>query len=317
MKLTIAIPTFDRPTKAIELLNRLHEQAVGANIELYVADNDSKFGKEIELAAKQCGANYIKRQLNIGPTANILRVFEEVIGEWVVIFGDDDLPSENYIETVLTIIQKKESKKLIGIKFRTAIDSSQEDFEIEDLSKFTKYNSSLKRFGSTLFLSSWVFRRSEILRNIRLAYLYAGAHGGHLIILMKALQERRGSILYSKLSPLQHKSPPKGTSWSAGLVYTMMIPTVSSVHFLNKSHTRDLLFGIVGSNSKNILGNLLRLRIYNSGQSFSYVSKIISHLSFSHSAIVFLFTLVYPFLPKIFIQRHVDFESETNGLARM
>jgi glycosyltransferase involved in cell wall biosynthesis len=93
--LTIAVPTYNRHAYLEELLTVLAPQLVGeSRVELIISDNASPDATpQVVEAFQQRGVvlTYLRNETNIGPDANFIRCYEAAQGEYVWIFGDDDI----------------------------------------------------------------------------------------------------------------------------------------------------------------------------------------------------------------------------------
>lgn len=98
VKLTIYIPTYKRPEHLDRLLSVIVPQIVDG-VEVIVSDNDqnSNFNP---LYYPQI--TYIRRWQNIGCDGNCLAGLSEGSGEYVWVLGDDDIPSSDAVEKILS-----------------------------------------------------------------------------------------------------------------------------------------------------------------------------------------------------------------------
>ena len=95
--LTIAIPTYNRAPFLDQTLGQLHRELLlleDCYIEILVSDNRSE--DHTQEILKKHGASglrmhVIKNRSNIGSDKNIAQCFNEAIGDYVLILGDDDL----------------------------------------------------------------------------------------------------------------------------------------------------------------------------------------------------------------------------------
>ncbi len=104
-RLTIGIPTYNRPKMLARSLECIFQQAT-PECSILVIDNHSEPSVEpifTQIAQKYPAifARYIRNPSNIGGDANFLRVFEHADGEWLWLFGDDDIPKPGAIASIL------------------------------------------------------------------------------------------------------------------------------------------------------------------------------------------------------------------------
>jgi glycosyltransferase involved in cell wall biosynthesis len=109
--LTIAIPTYNRAECLKLLLSELIKQITDDRVELIISDNASTDGTSevVEQFVRQ-GTNirYKANAVNIGSDANFLQCYSMARGEYVWIFGDDDVIVPDGLEKVLSVVEKRE-----------------------------------------------------------------------------------------------------------------------------------------------------------------------------------------------------------------
>jgi hypothetical protein len=103
--LTIAIPTYNRWGCLKQLLEILAPQLAGeSRVELIVSDNASPDDTPAVVASfreKGLALIYNRNEKNIGADANFVHCFEMARGEYVWIFGDDDIIVPGALQEVL------------------------------------------------------------------------------------------------------------------------------------------------------------------------------------------------------------------------
>lgn len=112
--LTIAIPTYNRFLYLEELLVELIDQLNIINktkliVELLISDNAS-FDNTNNLLNKYSNITYVKyyrNDINIGAEANYMECIRKAKGEYIWIFGDDELVYKNGVKTVCDILNQK------------------------------------------------------------------------------------------------------------------------------------------------------------------------------------------------------------------
>lgn len=107
-RLTIAVPTYNRSSNLALLLGVLaHELVSEPSVELIISDNCSpddtpNVVEQFIQAGLRC--RYIRNAHNIGPDLNFLQCFNSATGDFVWIFGDDDILLPGSIATILGLI---------------------------------------------------------------------------------------------------------------------------------------------------------------------------------------------------------------------
>jgi abequosyltransferase len=106
--LTIAIPTFNRAKYLQELLATLFDQLVAQHqVELLVSDNASADDTPSIVEGfimRGLAIRYLRNEANIGADANFLQCFEQSRGQYVWIFGDDDVIVPGGIGIILNLL---------------------------------------------------------------------------------------------------------------------------------------------------------------------------------------------------------------------
>lgn len=112
--LTLAIPTFNRSPFLSELLQALLPQFSSlppGTAELLVSDNCSTDGTESVIQGfirRGLPCRYVKNPANLGADANFLQCLELASGQYVWVFGDDDLLVPNAIADLLSLLEQAE-----------------------------------------------------------------------------------------------------------------------------------------------------------------------------------------------------------------
>lgn len=110
--LTLAIPTYNRSGCLAKLLEVLEPQlAQEARVELLISDNCSPDETPSIVKSFQdrgLSITYSRNQTNIGADANFVRCYEMAHGEYVWIFGDDDIIVPGGLQEVLGRLESRE-----------------------------------------------------------------------------------------------------------------------------------------------------------------------------------------------------------------
>jgi hypothetical protein len=270
---TVGIPTFNRHERFLKLYNQLYQYSGIDNFKLIISDNNSgpKVNSIIEESEFKNNINFINRKFNVGPIANILRIFEECQTEWLIIIGDDDEINPSFFSDLRQEIAKNsnnDSLDVMAIKFRSNVYPGQKNTIIESLEQFCEYNQNLRQFGSTLLISTWLFRVDAVTKYLRYGYLFSGMQMPHVVPLLKGLQGG-GKIRYSSRSPINFKEADDDSRWDGGLTFIMaffnlyLYPDFKN---LKQIHSISKIFG--GDNFKSTLGFILRIYYSYNGGSF-------------------------------------------------
>lgn len=122
--LSIAIPTHNRAAYLEKLLNNILPQAkeLEERVEICISNNDSTDNTQevvMNFKEKYPGLiNYNKNKKNLGFDRNILKVIKMSKGNFVWLFGDDDLMIPTGLKEVISFIKKncKENTALVSLR---------------------------------------------------------------------------------------------------------------------------------------------------------------------------------------------------------
>lgn len=118
--LTIAIPTYNRQRYLAELLPELVAQCKEANasaprVEVLVIDNASTDATSAYVTGNfPNDVRYFRNEANIGPDANFIECVKRSSGQYVWLFGDDEIISKNAVASLLELIKQKPALIIAG-----------------------------------------------------------------------------------------------------------------------------------------------------------------------------------------------------------
>jgi glycosyltransferase involved in cell wall biosynthesis len=188
MKLTVAIPTYDRNATLLRNLSFLLPLLTD-DCQLLILDNYSPTPVAATLQ-KLFGEfptvriRVERNRTNIGAAANILRCFELCETEWIWILSDDDRPRPDAITTIFReTIAHPES---IFLNFSSAFSQRLHSNTTKGLDDFVRQ---LDEFGNIVFISTSIFRTAPILSCLKFGYLYTYSWAPHVAALLYALGE--------------------------------------------------------------------------------------------------------------------------------
>lgn len=203
--LTIAIPTYNRKKYLIRTLKILIPQLT-KECEILIIDNCSvnyNIKKELKELIENKNITLKINEVNIGSGANICRCFLESKSKWTWLLGDDDIPSEKSVEIILNQIKKK-NNKIIAFKYSYSyLDKNLlYDDEVinntnELLEKFEDKKSSIN-FSNFLYMSTFVYKTSEIKKELKTGYETIGTFASQITMLLMSLRSKNNSIQFIK-----------------------------------------------------------------------------------------------------------------------
>ena len=206
--LTIAIPTFNRPTK-IQNQVRLLLPQLNNSICLVVYDNFSEMPvhdlfSESELAK----FSIVRNKINVGADANIARCFENCLTKWLWTLSDDDFVKGNSVEIVFDEISK--SSEAIFINFYR--DKHRKAVGFDELCYLLRNE---KIYSSSFTMSSCLYDISKLRYSLIDYYENLSSMVGTLILILKYVQRHENSIcIFSDKNPINEFNTEVG--WNYG-----------------------------------------------------------------------------------------------------
>ncbi len=259
-KLSVCIPTYNRLPQLRRLLKALLPQLT-ASCELVILDNCSSEAVEPGIrdlieGFTACEIRIIRHPVNVGGNANILRCFEVARGEWVWPFGDDDLPTDQAVATVLEEAQTE--PEVIFINFRSNIldltgTSRTMTVSADGLEEFVK---AWDNFSNLLFISAGLYRRTAITSKICFAYSFIDTCGPHLALLMITLIKTGGITRFSQRKTIEWALPEDGEQWDHSVVHKRLLRLLD---LIPTSELRELWYQKISTESPPPIRSLLSL----------------------------------------------------------
>lgn len=188
IRLSITIPTYNRPEQLVRTIRSLFAGVVPELVEVVVIDNASPISAqrmiEQELSHAAPFIRFIRNNSNIGLAANLLRCIEHAKGEWTWLLSDDDCPLPGAIQQVLEEIRLASPENVL-IKFNSANGGQVEDYgEINSIGELADRCVLPGFYSNLLFISSGVFRTSRMQANLQTGYHWGYTLAPHVAILL-------------------------------------------------------------------------------------------------------------------------------------
>ncbi|MHB8635070.1 MAG: glycosyltransferase family 2 protein [Fimbriimonadaceae bacterium] len=219
VKLTIAIPTYDRPVALAKTLGALAPQLT-ADVELLVLDNASPTPAQLPPEASSASERrLIRHATNIGATGNVLRCFEEASAPWIWVLGDDDMPVHDAVRVALKAIH--EHDQAVAINFNSVYGAGSQDFSTIGRADLIDR---FPAFGNLLFISSNLYRRAPMMEHLHMGYRYCYSMAPHLAMLLFAAGTE-GEVVFLNDVLVETETAIDGNHWSA-INQALSIPTL-------------------------------------------------------------------------------------------
>lgn len=274
-KLTVAIPTYNRPTQLRHTLSIVLPQILAHDdVQLLLLDNCSPIpaAKVLEEVANGvCLPERIKvvrHPSNIGGNPNIIRCFELAEGDWLWCLSDDDEPASDAINIILSDCRDgSHCYAFYGLfkdvpDVRDCRDRKYKGTSIEEWIR------RIPAYGHRLFISSAIFNLNVLLKYLPVAYQVAISGAPHLTMAFLAILNG-STYLLSSQSIASYCSPVKGAGYNcAPLAYG----SISLLALIGTAYSYDDFRRFYGDSFAEwispfrLLADTIRLHGYMSGR---------------------------------------------------
>lgn len=214
-KITIAIPTFDRPDKIRAQLSALKKQLL-PGVSVLVIDNcSSQIVSDLE-EANHRQIKVIRNVANVGSCANVLRCIENSCGEWVAILGDDDFIASNYVREL--VAASEEWPSALAINFSSNFQDRESSYVAVGVSEVV---SKLDNWANFLFISANLYKVSALKSNLRFGYHYSYSLAPHVAVLFGCLIQGGGQVVFSSKKIVEYG--PADSGWPRVFQYNAAV----------------------------------------------------------------------------------------------
>ena len=227
MKLTIAIPTYNRNEILKENLGKLLPQ-VTKECRVIIFDNCSDIPvkdtiKNLLEVYSHIDISVVRNRYNIGMTANILKCFEACPDPWLWILGDDDEVADGAVATILSDIGRQSEMHFITYAWDEDSFKRKQEVVTTGIDQFIE---TFETFGAVLFLSTSVYSMTKVVGSLSFAHFFQTSYAPHLVMLFMSLGDE-GKCAYSKDQIVTNKADdtPTQLKWDQIFIYqiTMLL----------------------------------------------------------------------------------------------
>jgi glycosyltransferase involved in cell wall biosynthesis len=211
--LTVAIPTYNRPSEIRDCLAALLAQT-DQHFQILVLDNASPLPaaealRDVAAQLPSSRLRIVRHAANVGGDANILRCFEYCQTPYVWVLGDDDFPHPEAVQTILSTIAERPG--FYFYNFACELHDRRSEAVSHDLESFLF---SIDSYSNVLFISTSVFDARPLTAHLTSGYHFSYTMAPHLVLLMRALLEQPAGCLLSTRRIVRWEARPGGISWS-------------------------------------------------------------------------------------------------------
>ncbi len=222
-KLTIAIPTYNRCEFLIKNLKKIEQMIFDLDaqdiVEILISDNGSTDGTEKRVRAMLKGRVsiiYHCNEKNIGPRVNIANLFGKVRTKYMLLLGDDDFISKEYLERVLTCLENDIGciiPSYINVDLDGKDNGRGRDLKVKSKKYEPGFRNCLANAWRGHQMSGLVFRVENLMEEIEKKNIY----NYYLQIYALAYCCLHGSTYHITEYPVRVTRPPqKSKDWGYG-----------------------------------------------------------------------------------------------------
>lgn len=217
MRLTIAIPTFNRPDTLLDTLSKLLSFPNSHEVDLLVVDNGSDVDIELFINNKLrniSNLSIIRFDTNEGFHESFYRLFEVCSSDFMMVLSDEDIFDLSRLTEVIKILESKSPNLLVvSSKNKSKILTSSNNMKI----------SSYRIKDESTSISGLIFKTKPVKENLKFfrdmsnseefAYLYPSVLVAYTLALSgKCLRFKKAAIEYRTIIPTSIKSA-RGVSY--------------------------------------------------------------------------------------------------------
>ncbi len=243
-KLTIVIPTFNRPKNlCAQLTSLFNEQGINS-VNIYVVDNSSNYDLAEQVSALFGGRVpenifLYQRKFNIGLAAAIVYPFQIVDSGWLWILSDDDVLIPNSITRVLKDIDLHQNA--VWLKYGVKGRGDSNTYEVGSLNELVEIFESPNNFsGYLIFLSNNIFNINGLRPFLGRAFEYQQTWIGHILPVFFALNNGSGKGILLSDKIINYSPPDDGKGWVPWVFYSNLA-LFKDVQFPGLNFNKDYL----------------------------------------------------------------------------
>jgi glycosyltransferase involved in cell wall biosynthesis len=227
MKLTIAIPTYNRNEILKENLTKLLPQ-VTDECRVIIFDNCSD--TPVEDTVKDLlednpliDISVVRNRYNVGMTANILKCFEVCPDPWLWVLGDDDEVTDGAVARILSDIDRQQELHFLTYAWDEDSFKRKQEVITTGIDQFLE---EFETFGVVLFLSTSVYNINKVAGSMSFANFFQTSYAPHLVMLFMSLGDE-GKCAFSRDQIVVNKADdtPSYLKWDQIFIYqiTMLL----------------------------------------------------------------------------------------------
>ena len=224
MKLTIAIPTYNRLDSLKLQIKRLIDQDVTTKCNVVVINNNPT--QKIDFIPSNF--RLIENKYNCGGSFNVINCFLYSESEYVWVLSDDDIIVPNAIDEIISDIEKGYD----CIKYDDHFSENRKNGTINKIDNSISYINSSENISSFIFLSGWVFSTKYLNKSFRELVNSSNSYMPQVVYALLILKYD-GTIFFSEFK-LTTVSETENQIWPGSLVHNYMFEWVRTCSWLTE-----------------------------------------------------------------------------------
>lgn len=227
MKMTICMPSFNRPQAAKKSVVKLLKLVNDHNVNVQVIDNGSdsdyagEFSKDedIQHAIAVGSLSIVRNPYNIGMGANFMRCFEVADGDWLWMVADDDDIRVDAIKAIFNAIEASSDECGLIVFGSESPRDPRTTIYLKGIEEFIDFNhASADVFNRFIFLTNAVYNLKQFRPLLSFGYQYINTFIPHFMMQIAYMQQGKVCVAIQKRI-VDYVVPEIGYSYSmvAGL----------------------------------------------------------------------------------------------------
>lgn len=234
-KLTVAIPTYNRPDRIRAQVRRLLPQ-LREGVTIVIRDNCSDTPVQSLFSDDELDRiTIVRNDINIGADANIVESIRNVETGWVWTLSDDDVITNNAIDIIIQTIHNNLDCCYINFQSKKEEITVGLDNTLEHLKIYGA-------LGVSFFMTDCVYNIDIIKKSIYWYYIFLSTQIGQIFMIIKHLEENPNSkCFFSSMSFVE--AVPKG-NWSPMQLITNSSLAVDKFYYRRKDFRKSLFVAL-------------------------------------------------------------------------
>lgn len=203
MKLTVTIPTYNRPDQIQKQVRDIIKQLC-PGVSLVVFDNCSDTPVASYFTSDELSCfTIIRNKINIGRDQNQVRCLEYVDEGWAWTLSDDDPIKDDAVQTILSYIEKYPDYCYLNL-------GNKKDADVSSFEELVQYFKITGTFGISFFQSACIYNMDRLKKSLWWFNDFLSSQIGQICMVMKHLENNEGEKCLFTKTHIIGVCPPGG-----------------------------------------------------------------------------------------------------------